>query len=147
MPISKTILPALILSLSAAAFAEEFTLSSNSLPPQGTLPAAHVLNGFGCTGQTCPRPLPGRIFPQAPEASQSPCTIQMRRPARDGGIGLSSISPELRRLWLKGQASHRQSCCQPAHGKSVRILVNLAMAAHAPLLVTSRIAIFLPSTP
>lgn len=51
MPISKTILPALILSLSAAAFAEEFTLSSNSLPPQGTLPAAHVLNGFGCTGQ------------------------------------------------------------------------------------------------
>lgn len=51
MSASKSLISALILALSAAALAGEFSLSSTSLTPGGVLPAAHVFNGFGCSGQ------------------------------------------------------------------------------------------------
>lgn len=77
MPISKTILSALILSLSAAAFAEEFTLSSNSMTPMGILPATHVLNGFGCSGQ-----------------NQSPALAWKNIPAGTKSIALTMYDPD-----------------------------------------------------
>ncbi len=39
-----------LLCWTTSVMAGEFKLTSPTLPPNGTLPAQHVLNGFGCTG-------------------------------------------------------------------------------------------------
>ena len=83
MSISKSLVSAFILSLSAAAFAGEFKLSSSSLTPEGMLPNAHVLHGFGCSGQNLS---PALAWHDLPEGTRS-LALTMYDPDAPTGSG------------------------------------------------------------
>jgi Raf kinase inhibitor-like YbhB/YbcL family protein len=57
-----------LISITLSAQAADFSISSPSLKPGGTLPAKHVFNGFGCTGANIS---PALSWFNAPAGTQS----------------------------------------------------------------------------
>ena len=59
---------AALISMASSAQAAEFSVSSPSLQPDGTLPTAHVLNSFGCTGGNISPALSWRNVPSGTQS-------------------------------------------------------------------------------